>query len=395
MIYIVVALIGLVIFLSTMVEVTEVSRRDNKLLESVELLRIFPRRFLFETNQEQTYNDAVWKNSPSISRSRFSVVKSKTFPLSLLFRVSKLNKKNEDYTIGETTPLHDNVRTYLVHLSTNAIRRKLSRALLDLNARQSNKSVVYSLSAFGWEEYERSEYSKNHKYVYSEEVGKSLFEDFERFEGARETYHSMGIPWNRGYLLHGEPGNGKTSFIKYLVGKYKMPVFVMSGFQALSKRDLDGSIKNIPSQLRVVYGPEKSEMCPPYILLFEDIDSVLEGRSVDGAMSFSDLANFLDGAKDADGRITVFTTNRLRNIDPALLRPGRIDVVVEIQHPTDNQIKQLFCAITGEEDRAEKFLEDLNRKSNEKKDKDGLREVKPSMAVVQSEIIRYQLDKIY
>jgi ATP-dependent 26S proteasome regulatory subunit len=85
----------------------------------------------------------------------------------------------------------------------------------------------------------------------------------------------------------------------------------------------------------------------------------------------------------------------MRNIDSALLRPGRIDVSVKIGSPTDDQIKKLFIAVTKEEENADAFLSNIKVSSEKKREKDGLKSSEFSMSYVQSEIIRYQLDKVY
>jgi len=59
-------------------------------------------------------------------------------------------------------------------------------------------------------------------------------------------------------------------------------------------------------------------------------------------VSFSGLLNALDGVASQQGRVTFMTTNHIENLDPALIRPGRCDVVVEIPHATPSQIRRMF-----------------------------------------------------
>jgi chaperone BCS1 len=76
-----------------------------------------------------------------------------------------------------------------------------------------------------------------------------------------------------------------------------------------------------------------SEVRPNSILLFEDIDAYFKGRSqinTKSKITFSGLLNSLDGALQLNGVLVILTTNHLENLDPALLRPGRIDLVKEI-----------------------------------------------------------------
>ncbi len=82
------------------------------------------------------------------------------------------------------------------------------------------------------------------------------------------------------------------------------------------------------------------------ILLIEDIDCVFRDRKgtedKQNKITFSGLLNALDGVAAAEGRILFATTNHLERLDPALIRPGRIDRQVEIGFATTEQLRRMF-----------------------------------------------------
>ncbi len=156
--------------------------------------------------------------------------------------------------------------------------------------------------------------------------------DMSEFLTSREWYRDIGVPYRRGYLLYGPPGNGKTSVVKALAGELNMSIYLLM----LSDRDMnDGRISELLARV-----PDKS------ILLLEDIDCAFIQRkknsSKDQGVTFSGLLNALDGVASAEGRIIVMTTNHIERLDPALIRPGRADVKLAFENATADQARRLF-----------------------------------------------------
>jgi mitochondrial chaperone BCS1 len=155
--------------------------------------------------------------------------------------------------------------------------------------------------------------------------------DMTEFLASRNWYRAIGVPYRRGYLLYGPPGNGKTSVVKALAGELNMSIYLMM----LSDRDMNDS--RINELLAKV--PEKS------ILLLEDIDCAFIQRKKNSnkdGVTFSGLLNALDGVASAEGRIIVMTTNYIERLDPALIRPGRADVKLAFENATADQARRLF-----------------------------------------------------
>lgn len=78
------------------------------------------------------------------------------------------------------------------------------------------------------------------------------------------------------------------------------------------------------------------------ILLLEDIDGgiVAEGKT---GVTYAGLLNALDGVVSTEERLIFMTTNHLEKLPKALIRPGRVDVMVSISYPNDQQVKDLVC----------------------------------------------------
>lgn len=135
-----------------------------------------------------------------------------------------------------------------------------------------------------------------------------LLADMKAFLAGADWYHQIGIPYRRGYLLYGPPGNGKTSIVKAMASELNMSVYLLM----LSDSDMnDNRINDLLAKV-----PEKS------ILLLEDIDYAFTRRKrangKEGGLTFSGLLNAIDGVASAEGRIIVMTTNHIERLDPAL-----------------------------------------------------------------------------
>ena len=143
-------------------------------------------------------------------------------------------------------------------------------------------------------------------------------------------YRGRGIPWRRGWLLHGIPGTGKTALIRAIAEDLDLPVFVYD-VASLFNEEFQQAWSSMLSEV-------------PCMAVIEDIDAVFDGRkNITGReqhLTFDCLLSCLDGIERSNGLFVVITTNRIERIDPALgrpgenstesSRPGRIDRVLEL-----------------------------------------------------------------
>ena len=134
--------------------------------------------------------------------------------------------------------------------------------------------------------------------------------DFARFFASRELYERYNIPWKRGVLLIGPPGNGKTHAIKALVNQLGQPCLYVKSFKARHGTDHDN--------IREVF--RRARRTTPCILVLEDLDSLIDDKN----RAF--FLNELDGFASNTGIIVVATTNHPEKLDSAILdRPSRFD----------------------------------------------------------------------
>ncbi|KAL6004410.1 hypothetical protein ACLOJK_004963 [Asimina triloba] len=134
--------------------------------------------------------------------------------------------------------------------------------------------------------------------------------DLESFLKGRQYYHRLGRVWKRSYLLYGPAGTGKTSFVAAMA---KFLCYDVYDFD-LSRVENDADLKTLLFQTS-----GKS------VIVIEDLDRFLAEKS--GKLSLSGILNFMDGIYSCCGeeRVMVFTMNSKENMDPAILRPGRLD----------------------------------------------------------------------
>lgn len=176
------------------------------------------------------------------------------------------------------------------------------------------------------------------------ELKKQIKNDLTAFAKGREFYHRVGRAWKRGYLLYGPPGSGKSSLIA-----------AMANFLCYDVYDLELTKVSDNSELRSLLIQTTNRS----IIVIEDIDcsvdltadrmtkktTMMKSKTMrakttssdclkdeSGRVTLSGLLNFTDGLWSCCGeeRIIVFTTNHRDNVDPALVRCGRMDVHVNL-----------------------------------------------------------------
>jgi chaperone BCS1 len=175
-------------------------------------------------------------------------------------------------------------------------------------------------------------------------VKERVLSDVEDFIGSMNWYRDRGIPYRRGYLLYGPPGTGKSSFIQALAGELDFNICLLN----LSERGLtDDRLNHL-----LTNAPARS------IILLEDIDAAFANRRVQsdehgyrGAnVTFSGLLNALDGVASSQERIVFLTTNHFERLDPALIRPGRVDLYQELGPLTREQTQRLWRRFYSDQD---------------------------------------------
>ncbi|KAE9612969.1 hypothetical protein Lal_00027534 [Lupinus albus] len=188
---------------------------------------------------------------------------------------------------------------------------------------------------------------------------KAIIEDLDRFVRRKEFYKKVGKAWKRGYLLYGPPGTGKSSLVAAMANYLKFDIYDL---------ELTSIFSN--SELRRVLLSTTNRS----ILVIEDIDCSMQMKdrqsfhqsqhfdepstfflgvhqpsNSNSKLTLSGLLNFIDGlwSSCGDERIIVFTTNHKDKIDPALLRPGRMDVHINMSYCSGHAFKLLASNYLG------------------------------------------------
>ena len=209
------------------------------------------------------------------------------------------------------------------YFSKNIIKSLLNELIeIKNNEVQDNEVIyLYDYNDTYWQKIQEIK-SKNYDKIFNDEK-KILNDDIQQFLNNKEYYSQRGIPYKRGYLLYGKPGNGKSTTILALAQKFNKDVYNLN----LKSIQSDSNLKKAFNLIR-----ENS------FILIEDVDVSLNNRDDINKISFNTLLNLLDGALSKENVCVFFSTNHIEQIDPALLRCGRIDIKVEFKNPTKQNL---------------------------------------------------------
>lgn len=194
---------------------------------------------------------------------------------------------------------------------------------------KNEKVHIYSNNVYGEWIAQNEVQPKTFKNVIIPEITKNLItDDIEEFLDSESWYIERGIPYNRGYMFDGVPGNGKTTLAIAIAEKYNKPVHILD----LSSLNNDSSLKNC-----FRYIPANG------IMVIEDIDAIFKKREAaedNSGITFGCLLNCLDGVFQKHGIIVIMTTNHKELLDDALIREGRVDFNIEIMNPTKDCVER-------------------------------------------------------
>jgi len=146
--------------------------------------------------------------------------------------------------------------------------------------------------------------------ILPDSLKRQIQSDFQQFFRSREVYGQYAIPWKRGALFIGPPGNGKTHTVKALINQLGRPCLYVKGF----KSEYATEQENIGAVFA------RARMTTPCLMILEDIDAMIDNNN----RSF--FLNELDGFETNAGLVVLATTNHPEKLDPAILdRPSRFD----------------------------------------------------------------------
>ncbi|MXZ13731.1 MAG: AAA family ATPase [Candidatus Dadabacteria bacterium] len=156
----------------------------------------------------------------------------------------------------------------------------------------------------------------------------------------RNFYEALDVTSPRGIMLHGPPGTGKTLLAKALANRTEVNFISIKGAELLSKY-----VGESERAVREVF--RKAKQVSPCIVFFDEIDALCPRRSESNSTRVSErvvsqLLAEIDGVEELPDVLVLAATNRIDMVEPALLRPGRFDLVVEVPAPSKQEILEIL-----------------------------------------------------
>jgi hypothetical protein len=163
------------------------------------------------------------------------------------------------------------------------------------------------------------------------EQKEEIVADLDDFLSKKDLYSKFRVPFKRGYLFYGAPGNGKSATVLAIANYLKYDIYALN-VTALYPENFRDCIEKIPSNS---------------IVLVEDIDGYYNKRKPleQNKIAFSQFINALSGVEKKENILTIFTTNHIEKLDPALIRDGRCDKHIEFKNPSKNIVEEFLSYV--------------------------------------------------
>jgi transitional endoplasmic reticulum ATPase len=157
-----------------------------------------------------------------------------------------------------------------------------------------------------------------------------------------DTFSRLGVAAPRGLLLYGPPGCGKTFLVKAIAGSGQCNVLSVKGAELLSKW-----VGESERAVRELF--RRAREAAPTLVFLDEVDALapVRGQSTDGGTTdrvVAALLTELDGVESLRNVVVIGATNRPDLIDPALLRPGRLERLVFVPPPDADARAQILKA---------------------------------------------------
>lgn len=294
-----------------------------------------------------------------------------------------------------------------VNTIKNFVENLKQKYLSSIEDLRDNKRFIYTLTKSKYENsscelWDEIQFSSTRTFSNIFFNGKTdIMKKLDFFLHNKEWYFNKGIPYSLGIGVHGPPGTGKTSLIKSIGNYTNRHIIVISLKIIKTKKQLDSIFfeeRYNTDNKRGSIGFDKK------IIVFEDIDCIgdivmdrekKKNKSTTGLgkklnfdelstnskinvgdlletivatekatekmveypklpadeepITLDDILNLWDGIRETPGRIMIISSNHYYDLDPALIRPGRIDVTLELSYASHKIIKEMYTNLFGEE----------------------------------------------
>merc|ERR1711903_98592 len=168
-----------------------------------------------------------------------------------------------------------------------------------------------------------------------------------------ELYEEVGIKPPKGVILYGVPGTGKTLLAKAVANQTSATFLRVVGSELIQKYLGDG-----PKLVRELF--RVADDLSPTIVFIDEIDAVgskrydsSSGGEKEVQRTMLELLNQLDGFDNRSDVKVIMATNKIESLDPALIRPGRIDRKIQFPFPDEKTKRRIFQIHTGKMNLAE------------------------------------------
>jgi hypothetical protein len=267
---------------------------------------------------------------------------------------SFIDRCNQDYERRIANKLGTNL-FFFDMLTQSKSKRSLQNKLPDSHLIYT-KHLFHTTRTFGNVFFEQREKVKNH---------------VEFFLNRKDWYEKKGIPYTLGFMFHGEAGTGKTSTIKAIANTARRHIINVQLSHIKTKEQLRHLFFN--DEIHVSDGTKTERYTIPVherLYVIEDIDAMgdtvlerkwkkpvveekkktaedawmqsrLDEEETVEPIDLSFLLNLLDGTLEASGRILCISSNFPERIDKALIRPGRIDMIVHFRKCNREILRQM------------------------------------------------------
>ena len=214
-----------------------------------------------------------------------------------------------------------------------------------------------------------------------------IIEDLSKFlkPETKQKYKKLGINYKRIYLLSGKPGSGKSSLIMGLASKFNYNIAIISFTPKMTDINLIRGLRSLDEN----DSDNKNEKNKKFFIVFEDMDCIFKERKHNdeskNSITFSGLLNALDGITTNENLICFITTNYIKHLDSALIRPGRVDYIMNFDYAIKEQIIEIFIVYTCE------FYESLHIKKIANSFYDAIQDlnIKVTTSLLQQYLMKY------